>query len=174
MPGVRPRAPRTGAVAILACGLLVSALLLGACAGPSALLLAHKPSPPPKPDTHVAAEFLAKLDAVQARLARAERRIPRSPRTPRALARSIRLLARGVLRLEAGLATTQPPSSVAPLYRRLVSAARTYAERLKSSARVAGTQRGEVQGAEQLTAATSAATRSFDLILARITARLTH
>ena len=57
--------------------------------------------------------YLQSLSREQAKLAAAERAIPRGARTPAALARSIRLLARAIVRLAGDLQAITPPAQVA-------------------------------------------------------------
>jgi hypothetical protein len=167
----------------------VSSAVLSGCAGTTLLVNRHQGSPPPAttttigtspattgavPTSAAARAYLAALSREQAELAAAERRIPRRARTPAALARSIRLLERAIVRLGGGLQAIVAPTAVAAQHARLVSIVRTFAAQLGAAARVAVTPGGELRAGNMLVAATVAASSAFGSTVSQINAALQH
>jgi hypothetical protein len=168
----------------------VSSAVLSGCAGTTLLVNRHQGSPPPAtsttaistspattgaaPTSAAALAYLAALSREQAELAAAERRIPRRARTPAALARSIRLLERAIVRLGGGLQAIVPPAPVAAQHARLVSIVRTFAAQLGTAARVAVRPGGELRAGNMLVGATVAASSAFSSTASQINAALRH
>jgi hypothetical protein len=143
----------------------MSALVLIAGCGGTSLLTGTEST---NTQATTSSGYLAALSAEQAKLASAERGIPRRPRTPAALAHAIALLHSAIQRLALDLAAIHPPASVTHLHERLVRLASSYASRLAHAARVAGRPGGELEAANELTAATNQAIRAFTTTTARI------
>jgi hypothetical protein len=118
--------------------------------------------------------YLQSLSREQAKLAAAERAIPRRARTPAALARSIRLLKRAIVRLAGDLQAITPPDQVARANGALVFIVHSYAARLGAAARLALTPGGELRAANMLISATTRASQEFSSTVTQINAALGH
>ena len=114
------------------------------------------------------AQYLARLEREQQKLAAAEHRLPRHAATPAALSRAISLLEAAIDRLAADLEAVRPPTAVRGLHDRLIAVMRTYAARLAIAARAARRASGEPQAASELLSATDEASRRFSLTIDQI------